>query len=223
MNCKGDGCKPAEKHPLELALLEQEIKKATFEAKLAEIEYAGRFDTERDRLVKTGRIRHLYINDAITGSMVDKWLDALQHWERRDPGEPITIDINSPGGSITDGLALYDQLMRMRRKGHHVTTRGLGMVASMAAVLLQAGDVRQLDARAKLLIHEGSVQMVGSFTVGEQEDHRAFRDMLLSNILDILAERSTLSRRQIQNRWRRKDWWLTADEALKLGFVDVVE
>lgn len=210
-------------HPKELELLEWEIQKAQFEAKLAEIEYATRFDGERDRTVKTGRIRHLYLNDVISGSNSDKWLDALQHWERRDPGEPVSIDINSPGGSITDGLAIYDQIRRMQRKGHEVTTRGIGIVASMAGVLLQAGDVRQMDARCKLLIHEGSVTLSGTYSVGEQEDHRAFRDMLLNDVLDILASRSTLTKRQIQNRWKRKDWWMTADEALKLGFVDAVE
>lgn len=211
----------AELHPLELELLQAEIEKTRFEAQLAGLEFENKFDGERDRLVKLGRIRHLYINDVIGGGAADKWLDALQHWERRDPGQAVTIDINSPGGNVTDGLAIYDQILRMRRKGTHVTTRGLGVVASMAGVLLQAGDVRQMDARAKLLIHEGSGGISG--TVGEIEDYKAFSDMLREDILDILAERATITRRQIQNRWKRKDWWLGAAEALKLGFVDVVE
>jgi ATP-dependent Clp protease protease subunit len=210
-----------ELHEKELELLEVEIRKVTFEAKMAELEYANKADAERDRLVKGGKIRHLYINGVIGGPLADKWLDALQHWERRDPGEPVSIDINSPGGSVTDGLALYDQILRMRRKGHYITTRGLGVVASMAGVLLQAGDVRCMDARAKLLIHEGGGGVVG--TVGEIEDYKTFSDMLRDDILNILAERSNLTKRQIANRWKRKDWWLSADEALRLGFVDVVE
>lgn len=214
-----------EKHPLELALLEEQIRHEQALADIAEIDRAVKRDQERDRLVKAGRIRHLYINDVIMGKNTDMWIDALQHWERRDPSEPITIDIFSPGGSVTDGLALYDQLMRMRRKGHHIITRGTGMVASMAAVILQAGDERVMDARAKLMIHEGSTVYGGNteLTRGEQEDRAKFEAMLMEDLLDILVERSTLSKRQLKTKWSRKDWYLTADEALKYGFVDRVE
>lgn len=206
-------------------LIEQQIRREAAEADIAEFDRAERFDKERDRLVKNGRIRLLNIHSPIHGQATGAYLDALEHWERRDPGEPITITINSPGGSITDGLAIYDTIQRLRRKGHHVTTHGQGIVASMAAVLLQAGDERVMDARAKLMIHEGSTTFgkETTMTVGEAEDYRAFGEMLRGDILDILAERSTLSRKQLQNRWSRKDWWMRADEALKLGFVDRVE
>jgi ATP-dependent protease ClpP protease subunit len=135
----------------------------------------------------------------------------------------VTITIDSQGGSVTDGLALYDQILRMRRGGSYITTRGTGIVASMAAVLLQAGDERIMDARAKMLIHEGSSIISGQLTRAEQEDMKVFQDMLLSDILDIISERSTLSKRQIQARWKRKDWWLTAEQAVKNGFADRVE
>lgn len=214
---------PRELSPLEQELLAEEIRKTRAEAVAAEIAMASALDGERDRLVKLGRIRHLRVNDVIAGSNTEKWLDALQHWERRDPGEPVTIEIYSPGGSVTDGLAMYDQILRMRRKGHYVTTHGTGLVASMAVTLLQAGDERVLDSRAKLLIHEGSSTMKGTFSVGEQEDYRVFQQMILSDVLDILAERSTMTRRQIQNKWSRKDWYLTAAEAVKFGFADRVE
>lgn len=215
--------KPELLHPQEVKLLQAQTMLALLEVEQATIVTAKMEDEERDRLVKSGRVRHLNINDAIAGSNTDIWIQTLQHWERRDPGGPITIDINSPGGVVTDGLALYDQIMRMRRGGHVFVTRGVGLVASMAGVLLQAGDTRVMDARAKLLIHEGASTFSGTFTTGEQEDYRVFGKLLREDILDILAERSTLSKRQIALRWKRKDWYLTAAEALKLGFVDVVE
>lgn len=204
-------------------LLTEQIRQTRAEAEVAEINLAMSRDTERDRLVKGGRIRNLNIFDAIMPPATDKWIDALDHWGKRDPGHPITININSPGGSITDGLAVYDTVQRLRRQGHHVTTRGMGLVASMAGVLLQAGDERVMDARAKLLIHEGSATLRGSYTAGEQEDMRTFQEMLRKDLLDILAERSSLSKRQIENRWKRRDWIMGADEALKFGFVDRVE
>lgn len=224
MSCDGDGCNCERGcDELENLIKEAELRKVRAEAGKAEIELLKMEDEERDRMVKVGRIRHLYINDVIDGARTDRWLEVLQHWERRDPGEPVTIDINSPGGSITDGLALYDQIARMRRKGHHVTTRAVGGAFSMGTVILQAGDHRIMDKRAKLLIHEGSSFRQGSMTVAEEEDSRAFRNKLLDDILTILADRSTLTKRQIANRWKRKDWYLDADEALKLGFVDAVE
>lgn len=206
-------------------LLVEEIRQTRAEAEKAEIDLAIARDQERDRLVRGGKIRRLHIRDIITPDMADKWVDALEHWSLRDPEEPVSIVINSPGGSVTDGLAVYDTIMRLRRKGHHVVTHGTGLVASMAGVLLQAGDVRVMDERAKLLIHEGSQQFGKgvSLTAGEMEDAQFFGKMLREDILDIYAERSNLSKRQIQNRWARRDWVLSAAEALKHGFVDIVE
>lgn len=206
-------------------LLVEQIRHERAEAAKAEIELAIARDQERDRAVKGGMIRNLNIFDVIASPMSDKWIDALEHWGKRDPGKPITVNINSPGGSVTDGLALYDALQRLRRGGHSVTTRGSGLVASMAGVLLQAGDERILDKRAKLLIHEGSTTLKGgtTLTVGEQEDMQMFSQMLRDDILDILSERSNLSKRQIQNKWKRRDWILDSAEALKYGFCDKVE
>ena len=208
---------------LRAELLKEQIRQTRAEAAAKEIELAIAEDTERDRQQKLGKLRHLDIFDAIMPKNVYAWIDALEHWSRRDPGEPVTININSPGGSVTDGLALYDTILRLRRKGHKVTTRGMGMVASMASVLLQAGDERILDKRAKLLIHEGSATIRGTMSDGEMEDMQFFRKLLRDDILDIYVERSNMTKRQIEAKWKRRDWVLTADEALKYGFVDRVE
>jgi len=206
------------------ALLAEQIRYEKSRANIAEMEEAARFDQERDRLVKPGRERILPILDVIVPDTASDYINALTHWERRDPGEPITVFINSPGGSVMDGFAIYDTLARMRRKGHHVITHGSGMVASMAAVLLQAGDVRVLDARAKLLIHEGSTHFGDTrMSPGEMEDYRTLNEMLSEDILTVLTERSTMSAADLKRKWKRKDWYMGAQEALKLGFVDVVE
>lgn len=206
-------------------LLIEQIRRERAEAERAEIDLAVARDQERDRSVKGGKIRVLNIRDVIVPKTADAWIDALEHWGLRDPGEPVLININSPGGSVTEGLAMYDTIMRLRRNGHKVTTRGMGLVASMAGVLLQAGEERIMDKRAKLLIHEGSTTFSkdSHMTAGDMEDAQFFSKMLRNDILDILSERSTLSRRQIENKWARRDWVLTADEALKYGFVDRVE
>jgi len=206
---------------LKAQLLEQEIRLARADADYAEMRRDEKIDLERDRKVKVGRVRHLYINDIVRGNTVDMWLDVLNHWERRDPGEPIDITINSPGGSVLDGLALYDGILRLRRKDHHVTTRGTGLIASMATILMQAGDERILDANSWFMIHEVSAGAGGTST--DLKEQVAFIDRLNNRLVDILAERSTLTKRQILSRVKKKDEWMSAAEAVELGFADKVE
>ena len=133
----------------------------------------------------------------------------------------MTIVFNSPGGEVTEGLALFDFIQELRSRGHEIETISIGMAASMAGILLQAGDNRVMGKNAVILIHE-----VSSITYGgasSMADDLKFVEMLQDKILDILAERSTLTKRQIRNRWLRKDWWLDAETALKFGFIDSIQ
>ncbi len=147
-------------------------------------------------------------------------LAELGKWSRRSPGCPITIIFNSPGGSVIDGLALYDYIQHLKRKGHHVTTIALGYAASMGGVLLQAGNKRVIGPNAFVLIHEVSSGAYGK--VPEMEDSLNFSKRLQKRLLTILAERSEYSVQQIAQKWNRKDWWLDADEVVAHGFADEV-
>lgn len=206
---------------LKADLLKQEIRVATADAAMAEIRLAKALDEERDRQARGGLHRRLPIDGVIYGSSIDTWIAALEHWEYRDPAEPITITIDSPGGDVLGGFGIFDTILRLRRKGHHVTTRGRGMVASMAAVLLQAGDDRVMDQNAQLMIHEVSFRTGGKLS--EMEDDVNFTRRIQDRLLNILADRSTLTTTQIKRRWKKMDWWMDAEEALKLGFVDRIE
>lgn len=203
--------------------MKHEIVYEEARAKVALLELVKAEAVEKDRLAKTGNTRRLNFFGDVSPANVDTVIEALEHWGVRDPGQPITITFNTQGGSVTDGLALYDTIKRLQRNGHHITTRAVGMAASMGAVLFQAGDERIIDARAKVLIHQGSSVHAGRMTQGEAEDYAEFSKMLQEDILDILSERSTLTKRQIANKWARRDWWLTASDVLKYGFADKVE
>jgi ATP-dependent Clp protease protease subunit len=144
----------------------------------------------------------------------------LSTWNRTEPGSAIQIVFNSPGGEVTSGLALYDFILSLRADGHHITTTSLGMAASMAGILLQAGDTRSMASEAWLLIHEASFGVSGSF--GDVEDRVKWIERIQDRILDIFAARSNLTKGQIKRRWHRKDWWLSSDEALTLGFIDEI-
>jgi ATP-dependent Clp endopeptidase proteolytic subunit ClpP len=204
----------------ELAKLEAETRKATAEAEQAEIDLAEARDKERSRKA-ADTFHHTYaFNAVVAESSVRTCMNRLAEWSRNEPGCAIEIVFNSPGGNVIDGFALFDYILMLRSAGHHVTTTGLGMAASMAGILLQAGDKRVMGSEAWLLIHQGSFGAVGS--VGEVEDTVEWVKRIQRRILAIFAARSNLSEAQIARRWHRKDWWLSSDEALKLGFIDEV-
>ena len=149
---------------------------------------------------------------------VQACMSTLATWSSRAPGAPLTVVFNSPGGLVHDGLALFDYLRQLRADGHHLTTVAIGRVASMGAVLLQAGDHRVVGANAFLMLHEVSAGSSGR--VSEMEESVDVSKRLQKRLLAILAERSTLTVASIARRWTRRDWWLDADDAVGLGFAD---
>lgn len=175
---------------------------------------------------------HKYnFTDAVDSASVQKLMNELEIWSRIDPACDIEIVFSSPGGSVIDGMALFDFIQGIRAKGHKVTTGAIGYAASMAGILLQAGDVRWIGKEAYILVHEVSFGAGGK--MGEVEDEVKFVKKIQNRVLDIFAKRCAeagknktatkpLTKTQIQQRWERKDWWIESSEALVWGFVDEV-
>lgn len=197
-----------------------EIRKLQLEAERLSLEIEALRRRERTAAADPAHHLHYTFYSGVTADSVQACIAELSVWSRRDPGEPITITFNSPGGSVLDGLALYDFLRQLRARGHHLTAVALGRAGSMGAVILQAGDLRVMGAHAFLLLHEVSNQSTGK--TSEMEDGIAFTRRQQQHLRAILAERSTLEAAQIQRRWSRREWWLDAREALALGLVDSV-
>lgn len=165
--------------------------------------------------------------------------DCMQHltlWDRTKPTCDIEIVFTSPGGDVVSGLALFDYIQMLKRKGHKITTKTYGMAASMAGILLQAGTERVSGKEAWVLIHEGSFGARGD--VGKVEDMVNWVKRIGERIVDIFATRAAecLAKRDkgkakgpkeiakfIRQNWNRKDWWLSSDEMLKHGFIDRIE
>lgn len=171
--------------------------------------------------------RVLHFTDEVSDKSVARAIETLSTWSRLDPGCDIRIVINSPGGSVTDGMFLFDHIRELSRAGHHVTTQAMGMAASMGAVLLQAGDTRVMARESWLLLHEVSSLAMGS--IGEIEDMAGWLKNLCSRIAGIFFERSQetnapdkLSKLQIVKRMERRDWWVDSSAAESHGFVDKV-
>lgn len=193
-------------------------RKTLAEAELAELTLERERRKEKSELAKDQH-HHVYLFDESVGaSSVKKCITTLSEWDRLDPTCDIEIVFDSPGGSVIDGMHLWDFLSMIKSRGHKLTTVALGMAASMAGILLQAGDVRVLGRESYLLIHEVSFGAGGK--IGEVEDEVAFVKKIQGRVLDIFAARSHLSRTKIASNWRRRDWWLDSSEAIKCGFVD---
>ncbi len=219
-----------EKLAAEKAKLQAEVRKVQAEADDAEamatIGFIGR-DREvykREKELQSDEYHRVYrFNGPVMKDSVDKCIERLSVWNRMDgEGEKsdITLVINSPGGGIIEGFALWDFLHELKESGHYLTTIARGYAASMGGILLQAGDKRIMGTTASLLIHEAQFGAHGSF--GEVEDEVEFVKKLQDRILDIFAARSVLTKTQIKNRWHRKNWWMLPSEALKFGFIDEI-
>lgn len=195
-----------------------ELRKLQLETERTVLELEMMRRAERDRAADPRAANVYTFYSAVEPESVQHCMAELGTWSRRGPGSELTVIFNSPGGSVLDGLALFDYLQQLRSIGHPVTTMALGRAASMGAVLLQAGSRRVIGRNAFLLIHEVSHHSVGK--VSEMEDSVGFTKRLQKRLLAILSERSTLNEREIQRRWARKEWWLDAEEAVALGLAD---
>ena len=207
-----------------------ETQEARADARTAEAR-AAMMDLELGKQLHTQRVwqandifQHRYTFDTqVNLNTVNACLDVLKYWDASDekPGE-IEFVIVSPGGDIYAGLYLFDYIQTMRRKGYKFTTIAYGMAASMGGILLQVGDTRVMAAESLLLIHEASTWTAGK--TGEIEDDMERLKKWQERIVDIFVSRSggKINATKFKAAWRRKDWWLTSDEALALGLIDEI-
>ena len=175
--------------------------------------------------------RIYYFLDAVTDVTAERCIATLDLWDRLDPECDMTIVFNSPGGDVVAGLAMFDHIQTLRRKGHKITTRTEGIAASMAGILLQAGDHRVMGPEAWVLIHEAAFGTSGkTFQV---EDRVEWVKRVQERILEVFARRAKeagengtashpMTKAGFKKNWARKDWWLSSDECLKYGVVDEV-
>lgn len=212
--------KLADKNAADAKLAGVEVKEAEY--RLVKTKYeADREHEKRQDELAAHKYHHVYLfKGPVADDSVSKCMDQLTLWHRNEPKCDMEVIFNSPGGGVVSGMALWDHIQYLRAAGHKITTSTVGMAASMAGILLQAGDVRIMGKESWLLIHEGSFGAMGS--VGEVEDTVEWVKKIGDRIADIFASRSKMSKAAIKRKWHRKDWWISSDEALRLGFVDEV-
>ncbi|MFN8176351.1 MAG: ATP-dependent Clp protease proteolytic subunit [bacterium] len=155
-----------------------------------------------------------YINDTIANLVIAQ----LLFLEAEDPEKDISLYINSPGGSVTDGLAIYDTIQFIRPG---VTTFCLGQAASIAAILLAAGTPGKRYAlpNSRIIIH----QPMAGFS-GQASDIDIYAKEILrirERLNEILAHHTTQSIERLRSDTDR-DFIMTAGQAREYGIIDQV-
>ncbi|MDB4975413.1 MAG: Endopeptidase Clp [Myxococcaceae bacterium] len=162
--------------------------------------------------------RIVFLGTEVNATVANLIIAQLLFLESDDPDKEVTVYINSPGGSITAGLAIYDTMQHVRCP---VATVVLGQAASMGALLLCAGAAgrRRALPNSRVMIH----QPLGGFQ-GQQTDIEIHaREILLvrQRVNEIMAHHTGQSVEQIKNDTER-DRYLTAVQAKEYGLVDTV-
>ena len=164
----------------------------------------------KDRIIFLGE----EINDAVASTVVAQ----LLFLESEDPGKDIHMYINSPGGSVTAGMAIYDTMNYVKCD---VSTTCIGMAASMGAFLLSSGakGKRYALPNAEVMIH----QPLGGAQGQATEIQIAAEHILKTNkkLNQILADNAGKPVEEVEKDTDR-DNWLSADEAKEYGLIDEV-
>ena len=162
--------------------------------------------------------RIIFLGEEVNDTTASLVVAQLLYLEAQDPDKDIQLYINSPGGSVTAGMAIYDT---MRYIKCDVSTICIGMAASMGAFLLSAGTKgkRIILPNAEVMIHQPSAGTQGKVTDMEIDVEHVLR--IKRRLNELLAQHTGKSVEVIKADTER-DHWLSAEEAKEYGLVDQV-
>ena len=182
------------------------------------VEQTGRGERSYDIYSRLLKDRIIFIGTAIDDQIANAVIAQLLFLQMEDPKKDIHLYINSPGGSVTAGLAIYDTMQFVTCD---VTTYCLGMAASMGAVLLAAGTrgKRYALPNSDIMIHQVSGGAQGQASDVERTVEYMFK--LKKRLIGILADHCGKGHDQVRNDSDR-DYYMSAKEAKEYGLVDLV-
>lgn len=162
--------------------------------------------------------RIIFLGDQVNDQTANLVVAQLLYLAYADPKADISLYINSPGGSVYDGLAIYDTMNLIKPD---VATYGIGLQASMGAFLLSSGakGKRFTLPHAKVMIHQPSSGTRGKVTDMEIDlkESLEVKEMLAK----ILAKNTGQKLAKVKADMER-DYWMSPDEALKYGLIDQI-
>ena len=164
--------------------------------------------------------RRIFLSDAVDGDSAKDVIRKLWYLEHAAPGEPILFVINSPGGSVDAGFAIWDQIKMISSP---VTTLVTGLAASMGSILSLAAAPKRRFAtpHARIMIHQPSIHAI---LRGQATDLEIQAKEILKTynvLINIYVEATGKDFKTIQKALDR-DSWMSATEALEFGLLDGV-
>ncbi|MBQ7576705.1 MAG: ATP-dependent Clp endopeptidase proteolytic subunit ClpP [Synergistaceae bacterium] len=182
------------------------------------IEQTGRGERSYDIYSRLLKDRIIFLGSEIVDDVANSVVAQLLFLESEDPDKDINIYINSPGGSVSAGLAIYDTMQYIKPQ---VSTICVGLAASMAAVLLAGGAKGKRFAlpNAEMMIHQPLGGARGQASDIEIQARNILRTKERMN--KILASHTGQNIKTIAKDTDR-DNYMTADEALKYGLIDKI-
>ncbi len=182
------------------------------------IEQTNRGERAYDIFSRLLKERIIFLGDEVNDVTASLVVAQLLFLESEDPDKDIQFYINSPGGSITAGMAIYDTMQYIKCD---VSTICIGMAASMGAFLLAAGEKGKRFAlpNSEIMIHQPLGGMQGQATDIKIHADRILR--MKNNLNQILSERTGQPIEKIQADTER-DNFLSAQEAKEYGLIDAV-
>lgn len=182
------------------------------------IEQTGRGERSYDIFSRLLKERIIFVSGEVNDTMADLVVAQLLFLEAEDPEKDIQMYINSPGGNVTSGFAIFDTMNHIKPD---VSTICVGLAASMGAILLTAGTKGKRFAlpNADIMIH----QPLGG-SQGQAEDIRIQAEKILetrARLNKILAERTGQPLEKIEKDTDR-DFFMSAERAVEYGIIDKV-
>ena len=182
------------------------------------IESSARGERAFDIYSRLLKDRIIFLGDAIEDNVANLIIAQLLFLESEDPEKDIQLYINSPGGVVTSGMAIYDTMQYLRAP---VSTICIGQAASMGAVLLAAGakGKRYALPNSRIMIHQGS----GGFRGNTPDVEIQMREMLhlTDRLMHVLADHTGQEYEKVK-RDSERDYFMSAEDAKTYGLIDEV-
>ena len=183
------------------------------------IEQTNKGERSYDIYSRLLKDRIIFLGEEVDQASANTIVAELLFLEAEDPDKEIYLYINSPGGSITAGMAIFDTINYIKCP---VSTICIGMAASMGAVLLAAGTKgkRYATPNSEILIHQPLI--MGGGIQGQTTEIKIHADHMVKTrekLNKILSER-TGQPLEVINKDTERDNYMTAEEALKYGLID---
>ena len=182
------------------------------------IEQEGRVERAYDIYSRLLKDRIIFLGSDVNPHTANLVVAQLLFLQNEDPKKPIYLYINSPGGSVYDGMAIFDTIQHIKNEVHTV---GIGLQASMGAFLLSSGTKgkRALLPHAKVMIHQPSSGTRGKISDMEIDLEESLK---LKKLLNQMLAKNTGQKLAKIEKDVDRDYWMTAEEAVKYGLADKV-